>query len=132
LHRGEPRGQDAPPVPTWSAEPSPSDGRCDPRLVARLTEITKPVADVTRTFVAGSPVVHRRNGRAIAAASGTSWLAVRSGASAGDLAPRSPAFALSSDWVELEPWPEDIAFARGVDLLRGHVRRAYERAGKTG
>ena len=34
--------------------------------------------------------------------------------------------------VELEPWPEDIAFARGVDLLRGHVRRAYERAGKTG
>jgi len=39
---------------------------------------------------------------------------------------------LSSDWVELEPWPEDIAFARGVDLLRGHVRRAYERAGKTG
>jgi hypothetical protein len=120
---------DAAPVPGWAPEPSASNAQCAPRLVARLTEITKPVANVTRTFVAGSPVVHRRNGRAIAAASGTSWLAVRSGAPAGDLAPRSHVFELPPDWVELDPWPQDIAFARGVDLLRRHVKRAYERAG---
>ena len=33
-----------------------------------------------------------------------------------------------TDWVELDPWGVDVAFARTIDLLRGHVARAYERA----
>jgi len=118
-------------VTGWAPDPPLEALHCHPDLVARLSEIARPVAGTARRFVAGCPVVHHPRGRPIAAASGTNWLAVRSDRPAGALAPAAPeasAAALGAGWQALDPWTSDVAFARGTDLLRGHVIRAYELA----
>ena len=113
----------------WAPDPLIGDLRCHPDLVARVAEIARPIGDVRRRFVAGCPVIHHPRGRPIAAASGTSWLVVRSALPAGALRSAQPLDEeLDPDWVELDPWGVDVAFARTIDLLRGHVARAYERA----
>jgi hypothetical protein len=122
-------GTDHTPGRDWAPEPPLAELQCSPDLVARLTEIARPTAGVRRRFVAGCPVIQHPGGRPIAAAADGSWLAVRSGLPAGALRtgrPRTP--GLDADWVELDPWAADAAFARTVDLLRGHVARAYARA----
>jgi len=112
----------------WSPEPPLADLHCHPDLVARLAEIARPTG-AGRRFVAGCPVIHHPGGRPIAAASGTSWLAVRSALAPGAMRARRPLAAeLDPEWVELDPWGADVAFARGIDLLRAHVVQAYERA----
>ncbi len=113
------------PVLDWAPDPPIGELRCHPDLVARLAEIARPVRDTRRVFVAGCPVITHPNGMPIAAAAGTSWLAVRSGESAGDLASRRQAPSLESPWVELDPFASDVTFARTTDLLRGHVARAF-------
>jgi hypothetical protein len=117
-------------VPGWAPDPPAAELRCDPDLVARLAQIARPIGDAKRRFVAGRPVIHHPTGRPIAVADGASWIAVRSGLPSGALPSSEPHRPELSEygWVELDPWGIDIAFARVIDLLRGHVARAYERA----
>jgi hypothetical protein len=113
----------------WAPDPPIGELHCHLDLVARLAEIARPIGDVGRRFVAGCPVINHPCGRSIAAASGTSWLVVRSARPAGALASKHPFdTGLEPDWVELDPWGVDVAFARAIDLLRAHVARAYELA----
>ena len=113
----------------WAPDPPLADLRCHPDLVARLAEVGRSVANAGRRFVAGCPVIHHPHGRPIAAAAGTDWLVVRSALPAGALARAAPLeIGLKPEWVELEPWAVDVAFARSTDLLRAHMARAYERA----
>jgi hypothetical protein len=122
-------GRDWEPGRDWAPEPPIAELQCSPELVGRLAEIARPIAGVRRRFVAGCPVIEHPRGRPIAAAADASWLAVRSGLPAGALRTgRPPTPRLDPDWVELDPWAADAAFARTVDLLRGHVARAYARA----
>jgi hypothetical protein len=113
----------------WSPDPPLGELHCHPDLVARLAEVARTVGAAGRRFVAGCPVIHHPQGRPIAAAAGTAWLVVRSALPPGALVPATPLdVALDPDWVELDPWAADVAFARSTDLLRAHVARAYERA----
>lgn len=116
-------------APGWEAEPAPDALHCSPQLVARLAEAARRVRGVRRRFVAGCPVIEHPRGVAIAAAAGTAWLAVRSDLPPGALqvAPTAGS-ALGAGWLELNPWSENIAFARALDLVRAHVARAYELA----
>lgn len=117
------------PGPGWAPDLPIGELRCHPDLVARLAEIARPIGDARRRFVAGCPVIHHPQGRPIAAAAGTSWLVVRSAQPPGALRSARPLDEqLDPDWVELDPWGVEVAFARTIDLLRGHVARAYERA----
>jgi hypothetical protein len=111
----------------WDPEPPRTELGCDPKLVARLAEITRPLGATRRVFVGGCPVVHHPGGRPIAAAAGATWFAARSGLPAGALRPVAGAdVVIGAGWVELDPWVADAAFARAIDLLRAHVSRAYE------
>jgi hypothetical protein len=117
------------PAPGWEADPPLDQLHSHPDLIARLAEIARPIAGVRRRFVGGCPVIEHPNGRPIAAAAGTSWLVVRSDLPAGALGLGSPlATALGPEWLQLNPWSENVAFARALDLLRAHVARAYELA----
>ena len=117
------------PVHAWEPDPALESLHCHPDLVERLSELARPIRGSRRVFVAGCPVIHEPGGRPLAAAAGTSWLVVRSAMPAGDLAPGHPLHAdLAPDWVELDPWTVDVSLARGIDLLRAHVARAFSRA----
>jgi len=120
--------------PALGWEPDPPIGalHCHPDLVARLAEIARPVRGTRRVFVAGCPVITHPHGTPIAAASGTSWLAVRSGEPAGELASRWHTPGLEPPWTELDPFASDVTFARGTDRLRAHVTRAFTLAGAIG
>ncbi len=119
-------------VAGWEPEPALDALRCHPDLVARVAAVCRPVAGTARVFVAGCPVIHHHNGRPIAVAAGTRWFAARSDRPVGALASPSPAGVPGPDWVELDPWSADIAFAKSTDLLRAHVQRAYDLAGAHG
>ena len=117
------------PVGGWEPTPAADALRCDPELVARLSEVSKSVGDVHRHFVDGCPVIHHPGGRAIAAAAGPAWLAVRSARPAGALATDEVTLpGLGPEWTMLDPWADDVALSRTVDLLRSHIARAYELA----
>ncbi|MDQ1474842.1 MAG: hypothetical protein QOE62_71 [Actinomycetota bacterium] len=117
------------PAPGWEADPPLDELHCHPDLIARLAEAARPIAGVRRRFVAGCPVIEHPRGRPIAAAAGASWLAVRSDLPAGALGVVPMATALGPEWLQMNPWSENVAFARALDLLRAHVARAYELAG---
>ena len=122
---------DRDPAPGWEPEPALGELGCQPDLVLRLAEVSRPVGVTRRRFVAGCPVIEHPRGRPIAAAAGTAWLAVRSGMPAGALRRAQPdAPGLDGDWVELDPWAADASFARTLDLLRAHVATAYDLAEK--
>lgn len=117
------------PVDGWQPMPPASGLHCHPDLVARLAEVSRSVGAVRRVFVDGCPVIHHPRGRAIAAASGTAWLAVRSARPAGALTTTAePLPGLDDAWTMLDPWAPDIALSRTIDHLRAHVARAYELA----
>jgi len=116
------------PVTGWEPDPPLDALHCHPDLVARLAEIARPVRGTARTFVAGCPVIHHPAGQPIAAASGTSWLVVRSAQPAGALASHWHTNGLAPEWVDLDPFAPDVALARGIDLLRAQVARAFELA----
>jgi hypothetical protein len=97
------------PVAGWAADPPLEQLHCHPDLVARVSEIARPIRGAARVFVAGCPVIHHPRGAPIAAASGTAWFVVRE----------------HDDWVELDPWQPDISLTRGIDLLRTRVARAF-------
>jgi hypothetical protein len=118
---------DAHDVDGWAPEPPLPELRCHPDLVERLAEIARPVRGVCRAWVEGAPVVHHPAGAPIACATGTSRLLVRSGEPAGALTSRWRASGLPPDWVDLDPWASDVTFARAIELLRAHIRRAFER-----
>src|SRR5262249_44103029 len=99
--------------------------RCHPDLVERLTTIARPERGVRRVFVGGCPVVHHPAGPPIAAAWGTSALVVRAGGVAGTLDPGVRTEGLDDPWLDLDPWPADVLFRRGTELLRDAVARAY-------
>jgi hypothetical protein len=121
-------GADHDAVAGWEPDPALETLRCHPDLVARLAEVSRPIPRIARVFVAGCPVIHHPRGVPIAAAAGTSWLVARSDKPPGALTPRESVANLGPDWVELDPWSVDVAFAKGTDLLRAHVTRAYELA----
>jgi hypothetical protein len=130
LRRWLTRGVDEP-VDGWEPTPPVDALRCDPDLIARLSEVSKSVGAVRRHFVDGCPVIHHPRGRAIAAASGNAWLTVRSARAAGALATGEvPLRGLGPEWTMLDPWAPGVALSRAVDLLRSHVARAYELAGR--
>jgi hypothetical protein len=118
------------PVDDPDPHPPPAALRCRADLVARLALVAQPIGRTTRRFVAGCPVIHHPRGRPIAAAVGSSWIAIRSDLPAGSLEHHGTHLARLSEhgWVELDPWAPDTAFARAVDLLRAHVARAYDMA----
>ena len=121
--------RDHEPAPGWEADPPLDELHCHPDLIARLAEVARPIAGVRRRFVGGCPVIEHPKGRPIAAAAGTSWLAVRSNLPPGALQvdPRSIA-AAGPEWLSLNPWSDNVGFARALDLLRAHVARAYDLA----
>src|SRR5215472_11430111 len=106
--------RDAPePVAGWEPEPALEALRCHPDLVARLGAVARPVGAVRRVFIAGCPVIHHPQGRAIAAAAGTAWLTVRSARPAGALATtEAPPPRLGPEWTMLDPWADDVALSR--------------------
>jgi hypothetical protein len=54
---------------------------------------------------------------------------VRSNRAAGALATANqPLAGLQPEWTMLDPWAPDVALSRTIDLLRGHIARAYELA----
>ena len=112
----------------WSDDLLLEELRCHPDLVERLTQIARPVRGAVRVWVDGCPVVHHPRGAPIACATGTNHLVVRSSQPAGALMSRWHTPGLGVDWVDLDPWAADVTFARTLELLRMHVRRAYERA----
>jgi hypothetical protein len=118
------------PVPGWEPQPPLAELRCSTDLVGRLALVARPIAKTTRRFVAGCPVIHHPEGRPIAVAEGSSWIAIRSDLPAGALRNDGTHVPPLSEfgWVELDPWAPDTAFARAVDLMRAHVARAYEMA----
>jgi hypothetical protein len=111
----------------WEAEPALEALECHPDLIQRLTEIARPTRGTRRVFVAGSPVITYGD-HAIAAATGTSWLVVRSDLPAGALAIDADSAGLSAEWQRLDPWAPDVAFAKSTNLLRAHITRAAEQA----
>jgi hypothetical protein len=115
-------------VEGWAAEPPVEQLRCHPDLNERLTQISRPVRGTCRVFIDGCPVVHHPVGPPIAFATGTSRLVVRSAQPAGALASKWRTPGLVDAWVDLDPWAADVTFARTLELLRTHVRRAYDRA----
>jgi hypothetical protein len=112
----------------WEPVPPLETLHCHPDLVERLTEIARPVRGVCRSWVDGCPVVHHPAGAPIACARGTNWLVVRSGRPAGALAPARQTEGLGPPWVDLDPWAADVTFAKTLEMLRAHVRAAYDRA----
>jgi len=119
-------------VDAWTGErlgdPSIGELRCHPDLVERLTQIARPIRGTRRVWVDGCPVVHHPSGAPIACATGTSRLVVRSGLPAGAVVSRWRTPGLDRAWTDLDPWAADVTFARSVELLRTHVRRAYDLA----
>jgi hypothetical protein len=115
-------------VEGWAADLPIGELRCHPDLVQRLSEVSRPVNGVTRAWVDGCPVVHHRAGAPLACARGTNTLIVRSGLPPGALASRERTVGLDDAWVDLDPWAADVTFAKTIELLRMHVRRAYDRA----
>ena len=111
----------------WEAEPALDELRCHPDLIQRLTEIARPTRGTRRAFVAGDPVITYAD-HAIAAATGTSWLVVRSDLPAGALATDAHTAGLGAEWQTLDPWAPDVAFAKSTNLLRAHITRAAEQA----
>jgi hypothetical protein len=115
----------------WAPDLPLDEMRTHPDLVARLSEISKPAPGTRRVWVDGAPVVHHESGPPVAVAIGTSWLVIRSGQPAGALDTGYRTFGLDEAWVDLDPWTVDVAFAKGLDLLRYHVARACELASVT-
>jgi hypothetical protein len=115
-------------VAGWADDPPLETLHCHPDLVERLAEISRPVRGAGRVFVAGCPVIQHPRGAPIACASGTSFLVVRSAQPAGALTSQWKTPELDASWVSLDPWAADVTFAKTVELLRGHMRRAYEHA----
>jgi hypothetical protein len=117
------------PVEGWAPMPPYEQLHCHPDLVERLAQVSRPIGAARRVFVDGCPVIHHPGGRSIAAAWGTSWLAVRSDRNAGALATANrPLAGLGAEWTMLDPWAADVSLSRTIDLLRGHIARAYELA----
>ncbi len=116
-------------VTGWAPEPARAELRCHPDLVERLTQATRPVArTAVRVWVDGCPVIHHPGGAPVACAWNTGHLVVRSDQAAGALAVTSTRTALDSTWVDLDPWAPDVTFTRTIELLRMHVRRAFDLA----
>jgi hypothetical protein len=111
----------------WDSEPALESLDCHPDLIQRLTEIARPTRGTRRAFVAGNPVITYAD-HAIAAATGTSWLVVRSDLPEGALATDADTAGLPADWQRLDPWAPDVAFAKSTNLLRAHITRAAEQA----
>ena len=101
---------------------------CHPDLVDRLTELGRFVR-ARRVFVGGCPVLlDATTAGPFAAAWGTHVVMLRLGEHPGALAVEPPHIdGLDNDWVRVNPWPQDVTFRRGTDLLRDVVGRAAVR-----
>ena len=116
-------------VAGWAPDPPPDALHCERPLVTRLSEAGRTAAPaMARVWVDGCPVLHHPNGAPVACAWGACSLVVRSAQAPGALTPASTTPGLDDTWVDLDPWAVDTTFARTSDLLRMHVRRAYELA----
>jgi hypothetical protein len=99
-------------------------------LVRRFEELTGPDRPV-RSTVGDYAVASHPNGTAYAAA-GNDRFHVRVAAPPELLSPTPSDF--DPEWFAIDPSPADVAFSRGVELLRRTLAAAYARAslGDTG
>jgi hypothetical protein len=111
----------------WEPDPPVTELACQPELVERLASLVRPLRP-RRIFVGGCPVIHHPCGPPFAAAWGTRALVARLDERAPLIAASDETAGLAPAWVALEPWPVDVAFSRGTDLLRQALARAYETA----
>ena len=116
-------------VDGWEPDPPAADVRCARPLVNRLSEAGRSAERaIARVWVDGCPVLHHPRGAPLACAWDERSLVVRSAQPAGALATTRTTAGLDDDWVDLDPWATDTSFARTTELLRMHVRHAYELA----
>jgi hypothetical protein len=119
-------------VRAWLARPhdvadlQDASARAPDPVAERLLSLTRPLRPA-RALVAGAVVVHDRSGTPFAAAL-DGCLVVRLRAVPGTLVAR-PVVGLSG-WLALDPFPPDVTFAKGQDVLRHVLTRAYEDAGR--
>ena len=111
----------------WEPDPPLGSLRCHPDLVERVAALVRPLRP-RRAFVGGCPVIHHPAGQPFAAAWGTSALVARLDERPALILATPETIGLDRAWVDLDPWPVDVAFARGTDLLRQALARAYDRA----
>jgi hypothetical protein len=111
----------------WAPDPPVTELQCHPELVERLATLVRPLRP-RRTFVGGCPVIHHPAGSPFAAAWGTSALVARLSERPALIVAAVDTTGLDPAWVGLDPWPVDVAFARGTDLLRQALARAYDNA----
>ena len=119
---------DAHDIDDWAVDLPVEQLHCHPDLVERLTQIARPVRGTCRVWVDGCPVVHHPSGPPIACATGTNRLVVRSAQPAGALVSPWRTPGLDPAWTDLDPWAADVTFARTLEMLRMHLRRAYDLA----
>jgi hypothetical protein len=123
----------APELRAWLTRPhadAPDAGvtaREPDAVVERLVASTRALRP-RRAEVAGWVVLHHPNGAPFAAVC-DGRLLVHASAVPGTLG-ATPVADLPG-WVALDPYPPDVAFARGADVLRDVLTRAFERAGTT-
>ena len=96
------------------------------RIAERLATLTRPLRP-RRGAVDGAVVMHHPTGRAFAAAYGDRLL-VRTSSARATLA-AEPIAALPG-WVAIDPFPADVAFERGTNVLRDLLARAFADAGR--
>jgi hypothetical protein len=116
---------------SWLEQPhdrAPADdvsGRATDPIAERLLTLIRPLRAACTT-VAGAVVVHHPSGTPFAAAV-DGCLVVRTRAAPGTL-PSRPVDGLDG-WLALDPFPPDVAFARGEEVLRHVLARACDDAG---
>jgi hypothetical protein len=103
-----------------------ASAREDDPIAERLATLTRPLHP-RRAALDGAVVMHHPSGRAFAAASGDRIL-VRTSLARATLA-AEPIERLPG-WVALDPFPDDVAFERGTNVLRDLLARAFEEAAR--
>jgi hypothetical protein len=90
---------------------------------AELRALMEELARVVRAdvrVVDGAAEMVAPDGRVFARATGDDTLALHTDANPGAIARRD----LGDGWWEVDPWPSDVTFRRGPELLRDAVRTA--------
>ena len=103
-----------------------TSAREDDPIAERLATLTRALRP-RRTALDGAIVMHHPSGRAFAAAFGDRVL-VRTSSARATLA-AEPIEELPG-WVAIDPFPADVAFERGTNVLRDLLARAYADAAR--
>jgi hypothetical protein len=102
----------------------PATSRCSARLTARFGELARRVK-AQLVVVDGHPVMTDVGGHPFAFAWGDHGLALRAAGPVGAILYGSGAHDLPTPWVAVDPWPQDVTFRRGVELLVEALHAAH-------